>query len=101
MKNTYNLIWSNEAISNLKSIADYLEEKWTSKELTNFAKFLDKRLNLIKLSPHLFPASEKSKNIRRSVLSKQTTIYYRILNSSEVEIVSLFDNRQNPNRIRF
>jgi len=98
MKNTYKLIWSEEALNNLKGIVDYLEKNWTSREITKFAQLLEKQLKLIEENPYLFPNSGKSNGLRKSVLSKQTTIYYRI-NIQEVQIITLFDNRQNPNKL--
>ena len=67
MKNTYKLIWSDEA--------------------------------LINDNPFLFAESDKSNGLRKSVLSRQTTIYYRIVDY-EIHIITLFDNRQNPNKLR-
>jgi plasmid stabilization system protein ParE len=99
MKNTYRLIWSDEALENLKKIIEYLENRWTKKEIQKFAKLLDKRLDLIEKNPFLFAESKNFNDLRRSVLSKQTTIYYRI-NNNDVHIITLFDNRQNPENIR-
>ncbi len=49
-------------------------------------------MDLIRNNPRLFAISNKSKEIRKSVLSRQTTIYYRII-KHEIHIISLFDNR--------
>jgi plasmid stabilization system protein ParE len=100
MTNTYKLIWSDEALTNLKSIIDYLENRWSVKEIKKFAQLLDKHLKLIEGNPYLFAKSDKSEVIRKSVLSRQTTIYYRIINY-EIHIITLFDNRQNPNKLFF
>ena len=99
MKNTYKLIWSEEALLNLKSIINYLEQRWTKREINKFAKLLEKQLKLIEDNPHLFPENNKSNGLRKAVLSRQTTIYYRIINF-EIHIITLFDNRQNPNKLR-
>ncbi len=98
MKNTYKLIWSDEALNNLKGIIDYLENRWTEREIKKFAQLLDKQLKMINDNPFLFVESDKSNGLRESVLSRQTTIYYRIIDY-EIRIVTLFDNRQNPNRL--
>ncbi len=95
MKSTYRLIWSDEALNNLKYIIDYLENRWTKREIKKFALLLDKQLKLIEDNPFLFAESDKSNGLRKSVLSKQTTIYYRII-GYEIRIITLFDNRQNP-----
>ena len=95
MKSTYKLIWSDEALNNLKYIIDYLENRWTKREIKKFALLLDKQLKLIEDNPFLFAESDKSNGLIKSVLSKQTTIYYRII-GYEIRIITLFDNRQNP-----
>lgn len=41
MKNTYKLIWSDEALNNLKEILDYLEQRWTNREIKRFSQLLD------------------------------------------------------------
>jgi plasmid stabilization system protein ParE len=78
MKNTYKLIWSDEALQNLKSIIAYLEERWTNREIKKFARLLDRNLELITDNPQIFPKSDHSNEIRRSVISKQVSLYYRI-----------------------
>lgn len=98
MENIYKLIWSEEALNNLKGIIEYLENKWTKREIKKFAKLLDKQINIIKTNPYLFAESEKSNSLRKSVLSRQTTIYYRI-KDDEIRIITLFDNRQNPEKL--
>ncbi|MDP2723424.1 MAG: type II toxin-antitoxin system RelE/ParE family toxin [Bacteroidales bacterium] len=55
MKNTYKLIWSNEALNNLKGIIDYLENRWTKREIKKISQLLDKQLNLIEDNPYLLP----------------------------------------------
>jgi len=98
MKSTYKLVWSEEAITNLKGIIDYLEYKWTEREIKNFSKLLDKKLNLLQTQPQLFPKSEISNALQKVVVSKQTTIHFRVENV-EVHIITLFDTRQDPNNL--
>jgi len=98
MKNTYSVFWSSEALKNMESIFLYLEENWTQRELKKFAKLLDKQIKLIQSNPFLFEKSDKSIDVRRAVLNKQITIYYRV-RFSEIQILTLFDNRQNPEKL--
>jgi plasmid stabilization system protein ParE len=93
------LIWSNEALLSLKEIVKYLEANWTQTEIKNFAKLLDKHLNLLQKNPFLYPIDPALHNLRKAVISKQTSIFYRIT-STEIHIISLFDNRQNPKKLR-
>ena len=98
MENIYKIVWSDEALSNLKNILTYLENNWSTKEINKFATLLDRQLNRIQNNPFLFAESESRSTIRKSVLTKQVSIYYRIKNKT-VELISLFDNRQNPKKL--
>jgi plasmid stabilization system protein ParE len=95
MKNGYKIEWSAEALTHLDLIVDYLENRWTEKEINKFFKALEKRINLISKNPLSFPVVEQKLDLRRSVLSEQTTIYYQI-QSESILIITLFDNRKDP-----
>jgi plasmid stabilization system protein ParE len=99
MKSGYKLLWSERSLNDLKKIIDYLFENWTEKEVQNFARRLDKRLEVIVVNPRLFPVTSKRKNIRKSVLTKHTVIYYEAV-GNVVNIVTLFDPRQNPKKLK-
>jgi plasmid stabilization system protein ParE len=99
MKSTYKIIWTDEAFKNLENIIAYLEKFWTEKEIRKFARLLDKQLILIKKNPSLYPFSKKSNDIRKSVLTKQITLYYRIT-ETEIYLISLFDSRQNSDKLK-
>ena len=99
MGNTYKLIWSDEALENLKGIIEYLEKSWTTREIKKFTRLLDKNLYLIKENPQTFPKSNHSEHFRRAVNSKQVSIFYQIEHQA-AHIISVFDNRQNPRRLK-
>lgn len=99
MTNTYKIFWSDESLKNLDSIINYLEHNWTEKEIKKFLNHLHKRIQLISKNPLIFPSTQKSRNIRKSVLNKQTSIIYRF-SDNRIEILSIFDNRQNPDRLK-
>ncbi|MDX5345926.1 MAG: type II toxin-antitoxin system RelE/ParE family toxin [Hymenobacteraceae bacterium] len=99
MKNGYKVVWTNRALTDLDVILAYLAEKWSDKEVTDFVRKLDKRLQLISHRPLLYPSTPARKNVRRSVLTEQTTIYYRI-SKSAIEVLTLFDNRQSPSKVK-
>jgi plasmid stabilization system protein ParE len=99
MRSGYKILWSDRAVIDLQNILNYLLNKWTEKEVRNFVKKLDNRLELIAVNPRLFPNTNKRKNVRRSVLIRQTVIYYETSNNA-IKIVTLFDPRQNPKKLR-
>ena len=99
MKSTYKIIWSDEALTNLNDTINYLENHWTEAEIKKFAQLLDKHLKLLQENPFLFPKSAQLSGLRKSVISKQNTIYYRIVRNN-VHIITLFDNRQSPQKLK-
>jgi len=99
MRSGYKLLWSDTALIDLQNIIDYLEYKWTDKEIRSFVRRLDKRLELLIINPRLFPKTSRRKNVRRSVLTKHTVIYYETSNDL-IKIVTLFDTRQNPKKLK-
>lgn len=97
MKNGYKILWTDNALKELQKTIEYLEEHWTEKELRNLGAYLEKTLNLISNNPKLFQLSESKKEIRRAVVLKLNTLYFKV-NENNVEIISFFSNRQNPQK---
>ena len=86
-----------ELIEELQKTIEYLEENWTEKELRNLATKLEETISLISNNPDLFQVSESQKELRRAVVLKHNTLYYRI-NLQQIEIISFFSNRQSPKK---
>ena len=97
MTNGYKILWTDHALDELQKTIDFLEENWTEKELRNLAIKLEETITLISHNPDLFQVSESHKELRRAVVLKHNTLYYRI-NLQQIEIVSFFSNRQSPKK---
>jgi plasmid stabilization system protein ParE len=97
MKSGYKILWTNNALKELESTIEYLIKKWTDKEIQNLALRIEETLELISNNPNLFQSSDVKKNIRRAVISKYNTMYYRT-KGENIEILSFFSNRQNPKK---
>ena len=97
MKNGYKILWTDNALKELEKTIVFLEENWTEKELRRLAINLEKTLSLISQNPFIFQSSEIKKDIRRAVVLSINTLYYRV-SENDVEIVSFFSNRQNPDK---
>ena len=93
------IILSKRASIKLSKLLNYLELKWSKKVKHNFVKKLDRTFEQISKYPDSAPKSDLVKGLHRFVVSKQTTIYYRY-NSKSIQIVTFFDTRMDPNKIR-
>jgi plasmid stabilization system protein ParE len=78
----YKLRWSEQAVKNLEQILDDIKIKWTEREVNNFKVKLSHQLDLIVQFPYMFPASMLKKGLRKAVLSKQTTLFYKVINDT-------------------
>ena len=98
MKNTYSVVWSEEAVKNLSKILLFLEENWTEKEIRKFVTKLEKLISIIENQPETFPKAAKS-DIHKAVLTRQVTLYYNA-GKDIIHIITLFDSRQNPKKLK-
>lgn len=92
--------WSSYANNDLSKLLEYLENRWNKKVSSKFILKLDFCINLIHKNPIQFPVFNKEFQIRKCVVTKQNTLYYRETNS-RIEILRLYDSRQNPETLKF
>ena len=53
-------------------------------------------------NPEMFQASRKKKNVRKAFITKHNTLYYRIKSrNKEIELITIWDNRQNPQKLAY
>ena len=90
---------ANRAMKKLDNLLVYLEKEWSIKVKNDFIVKLDKSLKQIQKLPDSFPESEKVKGLRKCVVTKQTTIFYKYTETS-IDIVAIFDNRQSPKSLK-
>ncbi|WP_299315281.1 type II toxin-antitoxin system RelE/ParE family toxin [uncultured Aquimarina sp.] len=92
---------SELAESKLLKLTDYLLEKWNLKVKNEFVTKLTEKIGQITLQPDSCPKSNELNGFYKCVVTKQTTFYYRVnFEKQEIEIITLFDTRQNPNKLK-
>lgn len=98
MQSGFEILWTDFALEELAQTIEYLEERFTEKEINTLAIEIENITNLISGNPYLFPESD-TKGVRRVSVLTLNTMYYRVVNNS-VEIVSFFSNRRHPAKRR-
>ena len=93
------IIWSPASEKDFVIILDYLIERWSENVVSKFINKVDDNINLICENPKIFPVINKEMKIRKSVITKQNTLFYREIDG-KVEIVRLFNTRQNPKKLK-
>ena len=94
------VIWSPAAENDIETILDYLQLNWNERIINRFINKVDDNVSLILEKPKIFPIINQELQIRKSVISKHNTLYYRVKEET-LEIIRLFDSRQDPNKLTF
>ena len=93
------VVLSPTAKAKLSILLEYLENKWSEKVKKEFIEKLDKSISRISDYPKSCSESIEIKGLFKCVVTKQTTLFYRI-KPKRIEIVTLFDTRQNPEKLK-
>lgn len=97
---TKNVIWSPLSESDFESILFYLRENWSNRIIKNFIDQVENLVIQISNNPKQFPLVNKKRKVRKCVITKHNTIFYRETRSY-VEILRIFDTRQDPKKKQY
>lgn len=57
-------------------------------------------INAIRKNPGIFPASIRNQEVRRAIIDKNNTFYYKIDdNNQKIYLLTFFDSRQDPEKL--
>ncbi len=93
------VVLSKTAANKLEILLKYLEVEWSEKVKHNFIEKLDNSIEQIRRYPLSCEKSQLKLGLHRCVVSKQTTLYYTF-DTKRIFIVTIFDNRMNPNKLK-
>ena len=92
---------SELAENKLLKLNDFLLENWNLKVRNDFINKLTSKIEQISEQPESCPQSSEFKGLYKCVVTKQTTFYYRInFDKKEIEVITVFDTRQNPDKLK-
>ncbi len=94
------IIWSPSAENDFGNILDYLDRNWGKKVASNFVDLSENLLNHISNNPRQFPIIYKRKKVRKCVITKHNSLFYRD-GKTNIEILRIYDTRQDPNTLTF
>jgi plasmid stabilization system protein ParE len=94
------LIWSPLAEKDFLNILEYLQDNWGDKVLGNFIEITNKMIGQIILNPKQFPTINKKHKVRKCVLTKHNSLFYKISPQS-IHVLRIYDTRQDPKKLKF
>lgn len=92
------VLLTSHAKADLDSVTLYLFENWGLPVLENFLALYEAKIAIIAQYPTRYPFIFKTSGLRKAVLTKHNIILYRE-KKDHIEIISVFDTRQDPERI--
>lgn len=94
--------WTNRAWRTYKANIDYLQEAWTTKEISNFVLLVDKRLANLSKHPRIGnPRNKKYPNIRCTLIHKRILLLYKLKPlKNEIDLLVFWNTYQNPQRLK-
>ena len=94
------VIWSPLSKQDFSLVPDYLSKHWENKVALKFIDVTDAMVRQISINPKQFPVIHKKMKIRKCVISKHNSLYYRE-RKDYVDILRIYDNRQDPRILKF
>jgi plasmid stabilization system protein ParE len=92
------LRWNKKAKSDYHRIIDYILFNWGEASAQNFIDLVDKFESILETGNVDFETTIR-KDIRRCVLSKQVTLFYKTYNDGTVELLRFWNNYQDISSI--
>ena len=91
----YQIRFTKEAEGTFDAISEQLNERFSLKTVLKFQKELENILKNLTISPLMFPIIDKRTSVRKCVIHKQCTMFYRVY-EKEIVVICFWDNRQYP-----
>jgi plasmid stabilization system protein ParE len=94
------IVWSPLSENDFSGILNYLNKNWGEKVAAQFIDLTESILTQISINPRQFPVIHKKKKIRKCVLTKHNTLFYRD-SKFQIDILRIYDTRQDPDNLTF
>jgi len=88
------IVWQDRAVAEFEAIQEYLIRYHGESQVRKFTKRVFQFLDLLQTHPSIGPLQHKKLDIRGFVLSRQTTIIYKLVND-KIHILAFVDNRSD------
>lgn len=93
--------WTPTAHLTYFKVLEDLSKVWTIKEVESFIYKTEHTIAQIAETTYMFKASKKKRNVRKGFITEYNSLYYRVKPiKKEIELLTFWDNRQNPLKIK-
>lgn len=93
------IIWTKIAKNDYWKNIEYLEKEWTLQDVCNFIDKTDALIDLL-LKQNLIFKPTNYKDVFQIPVTKQVTLYYKILKNNDIELLRFWNTYQNPKKLK-
>ena len=97
---TKKIIWSPASVNDFENILEYLSKEWDVSVANRFLDIIDSLLLHISINPRQYPAIHKNPTIRKCVVTKHSTLFYRE-KKDHIDLLRIYDTRQDQEKLKF
>lgn len=90
------IIWAESALLSYEKVIEGILERWNFNIVLDFELLVNILLEKLMTNNKLCPKSSKKRDLRKCLISKQTSLIYQI-HHNNIEILLFIDNRSNHN----
>jgi len=95
------IVWSDKSKKTYADIIEYLNFKWTEKEIHHFIFRTDSLIEKITGNPYLFQQYKTDPLTRQAVLHENVILIYQISAEGDtVNLLTFWSTRQNPKKLK-
>lgn len=95
------IIWSTKASITFDENIKFLEDNWSDNEVERFVNLANRTINTITYQPLAFPKYKKYYNIRKVLVVKQVSLFYKYYpKQNKIQLLVFFNNFQKPSKLK-
>lgn len=93
------VIWTPEAELTFELILDYLEGKWTQREIVAFIEATERVVDFIKEHPRMFRKTSML-NVHEALITSHNLLIYKVY-PTRIDLLTFWDTRQHPRKKKY
>lgn len=93
------VIWTKAAEQSFQNEIEFILDKWNTAQVQKFINLVENQINTLSNQPYL-GRDIGYKSFKKLVLSKQTTLFYRLLDANQIEISFFWNNKMDLEKIK-
>lgn len=93
-------VWTKQAEDSFNVTIDFLLNVWTEKEANNFIELVEAVIDKVEVNPELFKVSIFDIESREAIMTKHTSMFYRLLDHNTIEIEYFWNNYRNSKNLK-